>query len=146
VSEQDRIGTIIDGHYELRARLAQDGLSNVYRAHDRRLGRDVVIKGVRTRSDRERARLMRESRVLARLAEHTASVAKYLDFVQDQDEFYLISEYIRGETLDVWPQRPRERRQVLAVYARIARALHDVHPGQRGAPRSQADQRDDRRG
>jgi predicted Ser/Thr protein kinase len=127
VSEQDRIGTIIGGHYQLRVRLSQDGLSNVYLAHDLKLSRDVVIKGVRTRSDRERARLMRESRVLARLAAHTSGVARYVDFVQDQDEFYLITEHLRGKTLDAWQQRPRERDEILAVYARMARVLHDVH-------------------
>jgi hypothetical protein len=128
VSEQGMIGKILASRYELRERLGQGGLSTVYKACNLATERDVVVKWVRTASDRERARLMRESRLLSRLSEHTDGVVRYLDFLQDEGELYLVTEYIPGQTLqELQLGRGRPRHELLALYGRIARVLHEVH-------------------
>jgi hypothetical protein len=122
------IGKILASRYELRERLGQGGLSTVYKARNLATERDVVVKWVRTASDRERARLMRESRLLSRLSEHTDGVVRYLDFLQDEGELYLVTEYIPGQTLqELQLGRGRPRHELLALYGRIARVLHEVH-------------------
>lgn len=122
------IGKVLASRYELRERLGEGGLSSVYKARHLLLDRDVVVKWVRTASDHERARLMRESRLLSGLSSHTDGVVGYLDFLQDQGELYLVTEYIRGQTLHERQQRGGlARPEILAVYARIAQVLAEVH-------------------
>lgn len=121
-------GTILAGHYELLELLGEGGLSTVYHARDLASQRDVVVKWVRTHSRNERDRLMRESRLLATFAARIPGVVQYLDFVQNQDELYLITEYVRGGTLRDWQSRAGwTRNEILAVYQRIAEVLHEVH-------------------
>lgn len=120
-------GTILAGRYELRQIVGQGELSNVYMAHDRTASRDVVVKWVRTQSENARARLQRESHVLATLSERIAGVPKHVDFVEHQGECYLVTEYIPGDTLEQWQARPHGRREILAVYERLARVLHEIH-------------------
>jgi serine/threonine protein kinase len=58
------------GAYEVVAALGAGGMGEVYRAHDRTLGRDVAIKVLAgsVAGDRDRlARLEREARILASL-------------------------------------------------------------------------------
>src|ERR1700754_1684327 len=62
-------GTLI-GHYEIAAQVGAGGMGEVYRATDRRLGRDVALKllPAALATDRERRkRLQREARTVAAL-------------------------------------------------------------------------------
>jgi predicted Ser/Thr protein kinase len=128
VSELDKTGTILAERYELREQLAQGGLGKVHLGRDLTSHRDVVVKWVPTRSPNERARQMRESRVLSSLTQHSAGVVRYLDQVQHQDELYLVTEHIPGETLEEWQSRARRTPdEILAVYQRIAQVLHEIH-------------------
>jgi len=86
------------GPYEVLALLGKGGMGEVWRAHDRRLGRDVALKALPDGLARDRARVDRfdrEARLLAAL--HHANVAT-LHGVEEQDgERYLVLECV--ETL-----------------------------------------------
>ena len=126
--ELNKAGTILAGRYELRERLAEGGLGTVWRGQDQRTGRYVVIKWERTRSKNERRRLVRESQMVAALAKHSTGVVQHLDFVQNQDDLYLVTEHIRGKTLEQWQSHEGQtRNEILAVYQRIAQVLHEIH-------------------
>jgi eukaryotic-like serine/threonine-protein kinase len=66
---RDLIGTRI-AEYDIVAKLGEGGMGEVYRAHDRKLGRDVAIKVLpaAVANDRDRLkRFEREARLLARI-------------------------------------------------------------------------------
>jgi eukaryotic-like serine/threonine-protein kinase len=93
-------GTILADSYELRARLATGGMAAVYRAYDRRLGREVAIKAPRLdRGDSAHLLAMfeREARATARLA-HPNIVALH-DRGEHRGTPFVVLELLHGETL-----------------------------------------------
>ena len=85
------------GRYRLRRRLGTGGFATVWLAHDERLDREVAVKIL----PRERVvggRFEREARAAARLA-HPGIVTLYEAAVDDEGA-YLVSELVRGTTLD----------------------------------------------
>ncbi|WP_245885737.1 Stk1 family PASTA domain-containing Ser/Thr kinase [Xylanimonas oleitrophica] len=103
VTTDPLIGRLVDGRYEIRARIARGGMATVYLALDRRLEREVALKvmhphlaeGVEGAAFVSRFR--REARAAARLT-HPGVVAVY-DQGLDGDTSYLTMEYVPGSNL-----------------------------------------------
>ncbi len=103
VTADPLIGRLVDGRYEIVARVARGGMATVYRAHDRRLNREIALKvmhphlaeGEQAASFRER--FEREARSAAGL-QHHGVVAVY-DQGTDGDMRYLTMEYVPGTNL-----------------------------------------------
>ncbi|MEU4384267.1 Stk1 family PASTA domain-containing Ser/Thr kinase [Promicromonospora sp. NPDC023805] len=97
------IGRLVDGRYQIVARVARGGMATVYRAHDSRLNREIALKvmhphladGEQAASFRER--FEREARSAAGL-QHHGVVAVY-DQGTDGDMRYLTMEYVPGTNL-----------------------------------------------
>jgi serine/threonine-protein kinase len=97
------IGRLVDGRYEIVARVARGGMATVYRAHDSRLNREIALKvmhphlaeGEQAASFRQR--FEREARSAAGL-QHHGVVAVY-DQGTDGDMRYLTMEYVPGTNL-----------------------------------------------
>jgi len=94
-------GQVLDGTYELVERLGGGGMGVVFRARDRRLGRDVAVKVLRPYAgdagDHLRQLFAREARATAQLA-HPSIVT--LHHVGEHAEHpYLVLELLAGETL-----------------------------------------------
>lgn len=88
------------GPYEIKSPLGAGGMGEVYRARDSRLNRDVAVKILRTEgagSSDLRSRFEREARSVAGL-NHPNIVAVY-DFGIEQDQQYIVSELIEGDSL-----------------------------------------------
>ena len=68
-----RPGDMFLGEYTVRHLIGEGGYSRVYRAEQRRLGRDVAIKLLHHTSEASRARYAVEAKVVARL-KHPATV------------------------------------------------------------------------
>jgi serine/threonine-protein kinase len=120
------------GIYEIRSQLGAGGMGEVYRARDRRLGRDVAIKLLppHLTADADRlARFEREARTLA-LLNHPHIGAIY--GVEDADGVQaLILELIDGETLAAaMTGKPLPLARALTLSIQIAEALDHAH--QRG--------------
>ncbi|MHB8858564.1 MAG: serine/threonine-protein kinase [Thermoleophilia bacterium] len=89
-------GPLVLNRYELLERIGSGGFSTVYRARDRKMGREVAIKAVRrTEEFSDRAAL--EARAAAKLGH--AHIVTVFELAEDEDEIYLVSELVRGETL-----------------------------------------------
>ncbi|HEY7932885.1 MAG TPA: serine/threonine-protein kinase [Solirubrobacteraceae bacterium] len=112
--------------YRLIRRLGAGGFGVVWEAHDELLGREVALKCISLpgRIDRERA--TREAMVSARLS-HPAIVALY-EAHCEQDEFYLASELVRGQTLDqLIAADGLSDRRIIEIGVSLAEALEHAH-------------------
>jgi eukaryotic-like serine/threonine-protein kinase len=87
--------------YEVLEELGHGGMATVYRAHDKRLGRDVAIKVLHPhlRESREIAhRFSVEAKAVAKLRH--ANIVEVFDVSsEDEEEQYLVVEFVRGQTL-----------------------------------------------
>src|SRR5262249_14625097 len=124
------IGTLIDGRYRVRARVARGGMATVYSAMDERLERIVALKIIHpTRAGESRflERFTGEAKVIARLT-HPNVVAVY-DQGTHEDLPYLILEYVRGRTLrEVLAERRRLRPdEALAILEQMLAAIDAAH-------------------
>src|SRR5436305_2065112 len=88
--------TVIAGRYELEQLLGRGGMSEVYRAHDRELGRRVALKLLAP--DADTARFEREARAVAALAH--PNVTQLYDYGEDDGRPYMVLEYVPGGTLE----------------------------------------------
>ena len=97
------IGHVIDGKYELEAKLGQGGMSVVYRARRVHIGDDVAVKiltGKFVTDDAALARFRREARAAAMLRH--PSVITIHDFGETDDEHapaFIVMEFVRGTPL-----------------------------------------------
>jgi serine/threonine protein kinase len=95
--------------YELREQIGSGGMGVVYRAHDRRLGRDVALKRM-PESLRENPRavelFLREARAAAAL--NHANIVTVYDVDVEDGVYFLTMELLAGSTLaDVVRERGR---------------------------------------
>jgi serine/threonine protein kinase/Flp pilus assembly protein TadD len=121
-------GTVI-GHYEIKAPLGAGGMGEVYRATDRRLGRDVALKllPAALANDPERGkRLQREARTVAAL-NHPNIVTIYS--VEDEDGTQFITmELVVGQLLSQKiPSQGMTDADVVNVGVQLASALAAAH-------------------
>ena len=86
--------TLIDDRYEVVGPLDEGGMGVVYRALDRRLGRPVAVKLVRTTDPVVADRLMLEARLLARL-DHP-NVVRVYDAGTHLGRPYIVTELVPG--------------------------------------------------
>jgi eukaryotic-like serine/threonine-protein kinase len=117
------------GAFEVLERLGAGGMGEVYRARDTRLDRTVALKVIRASELQARDRLerfKREARAISRL-NHPHICALY-DIGEQDDEAFLVMEYVAGETLAQRLERgPLRIEEVLRYGVQIAEALDTAH-------------------
>jgi tRNA A-37 threonylcarbamoyl transferase component Bud32 len=95
------VGTVVDGRFEMRAKLGQGGMGTVYRAWQKSVGREIAVKLIDRSYSRDAMavrRFLREARLASQLSQpNTVSV---FDFGQvDDGRLFIAMELIRGKTL-----------------------------------------------
>src|SRR2546421_2554125 len=115
------------GRYELRRRLAQGGMAEVYLAYDRRVKRQVAIKVLYGRDESFVRRFEREARAVGAFS-HDHILPLY-DFGEQRPWYYLVMPYISGGTLrDYLLKRKRFTLHEAASFTeQIASALQYAH-------------------
>jgi serine/threonine protein kinase len=95
---------VIAGRYRLEEKLGRGGMSVVWRATDRLLGRSVAVKELpyyetlsAAQARRQRDRTLREARALAQLS-HPHIIVVH-DVVEDDERPYIVMELIEGGSL-----------------------------------------------
>jgi tetratricopeptide (TPR) repeat protein/tRNA A-37 threonylcarbamoyl transferase component Bud32 len=117
------------GKYRLIERLGRGGMAEVYRAYQPSLDRDVAIKvmhGYMVEDDEFVGRFGREARAVASL--HHPHIVQMYDFDADAGTYFMVMEYIGGETLKARLERlaAEDRRMPLEEAARNFCALCDA--------------------
>jgi serine/threonine protein kinase len=137
MSTNEWIGKTIGGRYQIEELLGQGGMSAVYKATDPNLRRVVAIKLIHSH-------LSHEPNFVRRFEEEAAAVAQLrhphiiqvFDFDHDEDTYYMVLEFVPGETLADRMQRLNQQGRQLGVEeivhyaAEICRAVDYAH--QRG--------------
>ena len=117
------------GQYTVTRLLGEGGMGVVYLAEDSRLGRSVAVKALArefTRDDQRRRRLRREARAAAALSH--PGIATVYALEEFDDNLYIVSEYVRGDTLrKELANGPLPPGAVLNTAVEIARALTAAH-------------------
>ena len=120
-------GIAVEDRYALLKELGRGGMGIVYQARDTVSDRIVAIKVLPpylAMEEQNRIRFFREAEVVARLNHpHIVRV-----FEVNQQEYFLVMEYISGGTLHSWKQQQGlTPEQLLRFLSQILGALHVVH-------------------
>jgi serine/threonine protein kinase len=119
------------GRYRILEQLGSGGMSVVYKGLDTALDREVAVKVLHphlSSKDESRKRLAREAKAVAKL--HHPNILEVFDFSSaDTEEAYIVTEYIRGQTLRQFvsqePFHPPET-AALVIHG-LAAALSHAH-------------------
>ena len=118
---------VVLDRYRLTRRLGAGAFGTVWLARDERLERDVAVKILpRERTTSPAGRFEREARAAARLS-HPAIVTLY-EAAMDDEGAYLVSELVRGATLDALLDDGRlSDRDIVAIALALCDALQHAH-------------------
>src|SRR5450755_3276031 len=97
---EQQVSLVLADRYELRARIGSGGMATVWRALDRRLGREVAVKVLSealATDETFRRRFEREAHHVASLA-HPHIVVVH-DFGSDGDRLFIVMELVPGQSL-----------------------------------------------
>lgn len=124
------INRTLDKRYTILERIGGGGMADVYRAHDKLLDRSVAVKVLRSQftSDEEFVtRFRREAQAAARLSH--PNIVNIYDVGCDEDIYYIVMEYISGETLKERIQRAGQLsiESAVRIAVEIAEALEHAH-------------------
>lgn len=94
------IGQVLGGRYQIEELLGQGGMSSVYKARDPNLQRTVAVKLIHphlSSNDEFVRRFESEATSIARLRH--PNIVQVFDFNHEADLYYMVLEYVAGETL-----------------------------------------------
>src|SRR5215467_2940515 len=94
------IGNVI-GSYKITEKIGEGGMGSVYKGVDLMLEREVAIKALRPELARQPdivERFRAEAVTLAKL--NHPNIATLYSFLRQGDDFFMVMEFVRGETLD----------------------------------------------
>ena len=117
------------GRYEIRSKLGEGGMGEVYLARDTRLDRDVALKilPAQLASDRDRMnRFVQEAKAVSAL--NHPNILTIYEIEHSDSTHFIATEFIEGATLRQRLQNaPMEIGEVLDVAIQIASALSAAH-------------------
>lgn len=120
------IGQTIGGRYTIQELLGQGGMSSVYKALDPNLQRVVAIKMIHphlSNDPRFTARFEEEARAVAKLRH--PNIVQVYDFNHDEDVYYMVQEYVPGETVQSLLRRLNKDNQRMPLIE-VIKATTDV--------------------
>jgi serine/threonine protein kinase len=129
-STQLDIGVVLDGTYELTARIGSGGMGTVWQARHLRLPKSVAVKVMHAEIDATSegfARFRREAEIASQLGH--PHIVEALDFnTLPGGAPYLVLEFLRGESLRQRLERgPLPLAQAIPLTRQVASGLHAAH-------------------
>lgn len=100
------IGKMISERYEVAKKLGGGGMSTVYLAEDTILNRKVAIKAISIPNGEKEETIKRFEREVHNLTQLSHdNIVNVFDVTEDDENFYLVMEYIEGPTLSEYIQK-----------------------------------------
>lgn len=120
-------GEEIEGSFVVGDRLGAGGMGVVYRARDRRLGRDVAIKlHAGTPDSRAFDRLMGEAQAMAQLSHPNVITVHEVGSIRGH--LFIAMEYVEGDSARGWLEAgARSTADIVDVFAQAGRGLEAAH-------------------
>ncbi len=127
------IGRRLSGRYKILEVIGGGGMANVYLARDVILERDVAIKVLRLDFSNDEEfikRFRREAHAATSLA-HPNIVSIY-DVGEEEDIYYIVMEYVPGQTLKQYIQRnaPLHPKEAINIMLQLTSAMSHAHQNQ----------------
>jgi tetratricopeptide (TPR) repeat protein len=116
------------GRFELIERIGVGGFGSVWKARDKELDRTIAIKLPRQTgmSVEDQEKFFREARAAAQLRH--PNIVSVHEVGRDGDSIYIVSDFVRGATLDDWTTGHKlTSREAAQLCAKIAEGLHHAH-------------------
>ena len=117
------------GRYEIRSKLGEGGMGEVYLARDTQLDRDIALKTLTPEVARDQQRLHRflqEARAASALSH--PNVAHIYEIGEAEGTHFIAMEFVEGESLDKKISgRPLAISELLEIAIQIADALDEAH-------------------
>ena len=128
LGQDSRVGHVL-GHYRIVEKIGEGGMSIVYRAHDKRLDRDVAIKILSQGSltdESARQRFRKEAHALSKLSH--PNIATVHDFDTQNGSDFLVEELIEGLSLEeVLMPGPLLEKEIVNLGSQLAEGLAAAH-------------------
>jgi serine/threonine-protein kinase len=123
------IDRTLDKRYTILEHIGGGGMADVYRAHDKLLDRSVAVKILHSQFTNDEefvTRFRREAQAAARLSH--PNIVNIYDVGHDENTYYIVMEYISGETLKKRIQHsPVPVELAVRIALEIAEALEHAH-------------------
>src|SRR5437763_3726147 len=117
------------GRYEIRAKIGEGGMGEVYLARDTQLDRTVVLKilSAKVAGDQQQLyRFLQEARAASKLK--SANVAHIYEIGEVEGHHFIAMEYVEGQPLNQKiGGRPMEAAEIIKLGIQIAKALDEAH-------------------
>ncbi|PSB01143.1 serine/threonine-protein kinase [Merismopedia glauca] len=133
------VGRVLDGRYRIVHKLGQGGFAETYLAEDIRvMNRQVVVKHLKPSSNnpdllREAKQLFaQEAEVLANLGREHPQIPDMLAYFEENQEFYLVQEFVHGKTLseEIASTEKLTEAEALKILREVLLVLKFVHENQ----------------
>ena len=122
-------GQLKGGRYEIEKEIGSGGMGIVYRARDTRLKCSVALKEIRSEhlnDTQYRRRLAQEAHAAAAISH--PGIARAYDFVDTDQESFIVYEFVEGMTLrDLLARKRFATEEILDVGIKVADALAAAH-------------------
>lgn len=126
-----KIGTILDGKYEILKKIGQGGMSVVYLAIDNRLNKQWAVKEIIYKNTEEINVFLKgleiEANILKKV-DHPV-LPRIVDIIRYQENVYVVMDYIEGRTLtDILKEEGAQPQELVIEWAKqLADALAYLH-------------------
>lgn len=130
-SRDPMVGTTLDDRYYIEEILGTGGMSVVYKAVQLTIDRHVAVKTIKLQVDSKpvyRERFLREIRSLCALS-HPNVVTVYDCVIGDDDQPYVVMDYLRGKSLDklIQDDGPLDLERFARISVQVCSALDHAH-------------------
>lgn len=126
-------GTFINNRYEILSRVGAGGMSNVYKAKDHKLNRNVAIKVLKTEYSKDK-NFVSKFRVEAQSAASLIhpNIVNVYDVGEDDGLYYIVMELIEGITLKNYIEKKGKLsvKETISIAIQIANGIECAHNNQ----------------